>query len=546
MKKRILSMVMAIVVLCLSGCGKQEQSPEETDYTSYAGSWIDETLGASMEVIKNSDSELQIDFFMPDATGERIANINEIIPIANIVDNKVSVDFEDSWGVTGTLTFEFKTNDTIQMDITNTAPSGDAWGVCDATYNFVREGVADDTNTGATEEVNAEEPSEDMNVVEELDEKSIEKRRNNKKKAPDEALIAVDLVAQNANCFLLNRCDEYLDITSLGIIKRKTEDGYDIATISAILENERYRVVAEYEIAYQYYDVGGWIMELCNMYKHGTTPLKFEPGDDEIHSECEKLFTSHEIIDHQFTVNEKNEPTHITTFLGVWDAKYASETHKGIRTFTFIDDNWVESWDFEKHSIDFSRLLGTWEFKHYDEYIKINITDVTKENDSYYITYDYQTSPWCDDGRWGGYIASSSFTTDGSSRTEPSKKVNAEFCAEEELDYAKADLHYGGWRDKLKRIDKLGIRYSWGNWVDSSGNNAYNVVHIDVNDGLYINEFHYGYKNEECVTPPKGSGPASWDNWWGGDNMTKTVFFTKERNTAEVEDAMKKLKEMNK
>ena len=500
-----------MVLLLGSGCEKSKTDNfSEFNITEYIGLWtcIDGSISSTLEII--SDEEyVEVMFSQYDSSLELpCVEVSDRIHINNFFESTKTITFKkDNYNGSGSIGMSFERNSII-CNVNNLKYPKDAeYGFAEGIYTLVRseDYFADEVNYYDNNVYNNEQQNVYLNN--EIDYNKIKE----------------DLINYGANILKIDAVDEYFDVTNINIEKSSNYINLIEACIIVRLENESYLVDAKYQINYKYYDIGGWILENSEMYEHKTIPINFTPDDERIHSECKKLFTSYEILDHIFTVNEKGDPVHITTFLGVWEAEYVTETHKGIRTYTFTNDRWIESWNFEKYDIDFTRLLGTWKFEHYDEYITINITDVIKENDSYYVTYDYQTSPWCDDGRWGGYITNSSYTTDGSPRIQPSNKLKVS-SFDDELEYYTGDYHRG-LHSRLKRINKLVIKYFWGNWKNIyDGENAYNYVHIDVDEGLYITGFHYGYKSEEHIKPEAGT---YYESWWGSDDMTATIMFEK-------------------
>ncbi|MBR5157295.1 MAG: hypothetical protein IKW59_05970 [Clostridia bacterium] len=157
MKKRMFAIFMVITMLLLAGCGnKNSDSKSSNDYSTYAGAWISDE--ASMDITYNNNDIINLSFFLPNHDGSRIASINLSVLIASIVDNSVTMAFEDSWRTSGTVILTFK-KDNIIFEIKNITPSGDMWGVYEGVFEFSRD---DSQNSIEEEESYIPAPTYDM------------------------------------------------------------------------------------------------------------------------------------------------------------------------------------------------------------------------------------------------------------------------------------------------------------------------------------------------------------------------------------------------
>ena len=124
-------------MLLLVGCGnKTSDSESSNDYSTYVGAWISDE--ASMDITYNNNDIINLSFFLPNHDGSRIASIDLSVLIASIVNNSVTMAFEDSWGTSGTAILTFK-KDNIIFEIKNITPSGDMWGVYEGVFEFSRD-----------------------------------------------------------------------------------------------------------------------------------------------------------------------------------------------------------------------------------------------------------------------------------------------------------------------------------------------------------------------------------------------------------------------
>lgn len=323
------------------------------------------------------------------------------------------------------------------------------------------------------------------------------------KKPANEEKITTDILENGGNCFWLNGQIEDLEIKSLELTRHKTDEdaGTDEAYVSASLENEYYTVDVEYLLYYSFYDVGGWVLDTYSVEDYQAIPTQPYIDEDSFIDYCSNYFNNIEIIDHTYGLEEDIYQDSIS-FSGTVDSNYLTETFIGNVNFAFYDDCWNESCIIEPYSTDWSRLLGTWQFTHHDEYIEIDITDINQiDSENISISYNYKTSPWYDDGPWNGYFWG--YSTTGTSRDELAQTAT--------LELSRTEAFFDGTPYSYVNDVYTRLRIVPGGYEDYS---ASFFVNIGINDGLYMDDFLMGYKNE-------GSAGA-WDLASG-----ETVYFEK-------------------
>ena len=168
-----------------------------------------------------------------------------------------------------------------------------------------------------------------------------------------------------------------------------------------------------------------------------------------------------------------------------------------------------------------------WILEHYDEYININILDITQTDlDHIEISYAYETSPWYDSGPWDGYFYEGDCS--GKTRTE-SNLVRT--CT---LDIYTADKIAG---ERYNHIDEYAfvLPIAVGDWTSIYGEKGF-YLSFDVNLGFCIHEFQYLYKN------PSFSN-NSWE--WRNNAEQTTVYFEKYIDQEQLQEMIDKLYEMN-
>lgn len=97
---------------------------------------------------------------------------------------------------------------------------------------------------------------------------------------PDEKKMAQDIDAKNGNVLIFVYNDSVTVTTkSVKIEKAKEENKSYIVTCTASQENEDYTSETGYELTYNFYDIGGWILDECITVSQKVTPIKEMPEE---------------------------------------------------------------------------------------------------------------------------------------------------------------------------------------------------------------------------------------------------------------------------
>lgn len=304
-------------------------------------------------------------------------------------------------------------------------------------------------------------------------------------KVPSEKEMKNSLIEQGANIYYLNYENQELEYSDFELTKRKTDEAYDEAYISAVLENDDYIITVEYILYHSYYDVGGWIMDYYEAYPISIEPNGVNTNEVIVTDELSRFFNRFEIIENVVGTTSEGYKFDAYTFEGFYDYMYASEKFTGEYAEIFINDTWESNYYITNSGMDWSGFIGTWRFEHYDEFIEIEITDIYQiSNEELVVEYIYSTSPWVGDEPWNEYF--NSYTN--------VPKVN---------------------KEKTEGAITLGLRYADSNmgnmscptiekitsnlWLHAGGYNKIDAgfpVHLDMEKGLYIKDFYLDYKKD--------------------------------------------------
>ena len=219
---------------------------------------------------------------------------------------------------------------------------------------------------------------------------------NNKKKPPNEKFITNDLKKNNINSFELNYCYERLDVDSVKIIKRKTDNNVDTVYVSVVFKNSYYTVNAEITMYYSFYTVGGWILDYHEITTYESYANKPYYSDDDFKQLLLESFSDGKIISRDHGVNSNGNYYDNISFSGALKYNYLTTNITGSCCMIFENDVWSETIVLNSVSNDWSKMIGTWGFIHDNGdniVFKIsNITDI--DGKKYRMNYSYTTSLW--------------------------------------------------------------------------------------------------------------------------------------------------------
>lgn len=522
--KHLLLLSFSVLLLFASGCGKSgtanspdmpedsnagstvaveaatiESTAKEFSLVDYIGLWADsgysdEGGGLTLEV----EDATSLCLNCISGSSGRIATAWISCAEAEFIDGKMSFSFEDDgWGNKGDVTLIFSENE-ILCEVSNvTCEYPPMWGIPEGNYLLKAKHTPMSSDSPITNT-----------------------------KCPSDNQIKNDLLYMGGNCFKLNSVDTALEIKTIALEFVRKVGLYDCFTFQIELGNEFYKVVAKYDISY-FYDGENWIFNSYSLEDYQSYAIKSQIDRNEVVKVCTRSFDSYQITDESYYIDQNGVFIDTITFQVTRESKYFTEIYDCTYTYRFENDYWREKWDIEPRDIDWSLAEGLWIFEHRDEYIKVDIHDITQTDRNHIkITYSYETSPWHDEGPWEGY-----FDTDngGQSRKETNLTVTRE------LDLYDADRFVNEQRYAHLDTYAFSLPIQIGSWSQELYKpNSFSLA-FDIDNGFCIHRFKYEYKN-----------PAFTNSWaWRSDGNEKSVYFKKYIDTNAVQDAIDKLKELN-
>lgn len=295
--KRIIALLLVLVLFLCSGCSEDQKKggapattpestpaattpqegtlPEDTpteptqpaepfDYVAHCGTYISSESGAFLELSCWEEGLLGV-YYVITGSADRMAEIYADVPVSSFVGNKISFQFQDSWGNLGTMELELLEN-VINGNITITYFEKSAmFDVREGpdVFQWVPIGNGDDPNNPSY----SEDPV-DPGIPEDNDPPGIKIGDIYFDDIADELPVSVeqikkDFIANKKNMFFVGNKNTAFDIVHFMPIKCYFyEDSYDTQYCKiythVYYSNGAETYDIEYEIAYKYYDVGGW------------------------------------------------------------------------------------------------------------------------------------------------------------------------------------------------------------------------------------------------------------------------------------------------
>lgn len=185
---------------------------------------------------------------------------------------------------------------------------------------------------------------------------------NNIKKPPNEKFIINDLKKKDINAFELNYCYERLDVDSLEIIKRKTEDDMDTVYVSVVFKNTAYTVNADITLYYSFYTVGGWILDNYEIANYQSSAIQPYYTDEEFISYINENFYNGKIQNRNHGLNNDGIYYDEITFSASYDYYYATANIICKYYMYFVNDIWHSEGSFDNVMIDWSRMKGCYAY----------------------------------------------------------------------------------------------------------------------------------------------------------------------------------------
>ncbi len=184
-----------------------------------------------------------------------------------------------------------------------------------------------------------------------------------------------------------------VEIESLDVTRRRTEDGVDEIYSNFTLSAGDYKIEGEYNCTYEYYDQGGWILENSYM-----TDVKISIVTDEIPDIIAQEMNRQDIFCNQKSFDVKNVvcnkvggSEYEILYEIIRDKKYCCESGLFKRTY-YLEQNgeWTYYWNVDEEMVELNRtwdIVGTYYGSGKNRECELVIDSYNPETNEVHISY---------------------------------------------------------------------------------------------------------------------------------------------------------------
>lgn len=227
----------------------------------------------------------------------------------------------------------------------------------------------------------------------------------------DESKICDDLLATNANVFVINNQYTYLGIDSIEILRRKSTSDYDEIHIAVEYCDSFYVVSTEYILYYSYYNIGGWCLDSYQITTYNCKATDCPVTDSDFISFMKNHFSSCIITERSSSIDLDGVYTDIIYFASTLEYSYLTVNLSGYYILEFYDSCWQESYDFWIDTYDWSALEGAFRYRNqnfnmgagfYSAEVNISLSNIEQASqDKLQLTYSADVYLY---DKTGGYV----------------------------------------------------------------------------------------------------------------------------------------------
>lgn len=175
---------------------------------------------------------------------------------------------------------------------------------------------------------------------------------------PDEEKIMEDINRFEETTFVINTGSYKLETKDVEIEKASQDNKKYTIYCYATQENENYKADNYYLLVYNYYDIGGWILDECTIQEKNIVSLnacEMEFARNNLQTEFSLTQCDYE------NVEKVSETEYVYYFKGKREYNYLVESFD-LLVYCFFDQEYGWSFynDYTYYSEDWSRMYGTW------------------------------------------------------------------------------------------------------------------------------------------------------------------------------------------
>lgn len=216
--------------------------------------------------------------------------------------------------------------------------------------------TANSNSTKSTEvQTNTEKETTDIQP----EEKDTEPTKVSVDVYPNESKMSKDIDSIGGNVITFNETQSYTLTTSTVTIDKASKNEKSLVVYcTAKQESEEFTAANKYVLTYNFYEIGGWILDDCILEEINMTPNSLCPKDLAYQSLHDLFGFTH----CEFLSSEKlNETECVLSYRGYIEYSYCNKIFDCLVKCTY-DNEWGWSCypDYEDISFDFSKIYGNW------------------------------------------------------------------------------------------------------------------------------------------------------------------------------------------
>lgn len=175
---------------------------------------------------------------------------------------------------------------------------------------------------------------------------------------PKEKQMAKDIDSFGANAIAMSSGTYTLKTSSIEITKAKEEAEQYVVYCTATQESDMFKASNSYKMTYNFYDVGGWVLDECIVEKIDMIPKTTIPEEEaRYYATGGHNFTS---LTHTNT-EKVSDTQYIFHYVGKYEYNYMDDVYNNDVVCTYDNSfGWIISYSPKGSYHDWSKMYGTW------------------------------------------------------------------------------------------------------------------------------------------------------------------------------------------
>lgn len=207
---------------------------------------------------------------------------------------------------------------------------------------------------------------------------------------PKEKQMAKDIDSFGANAIDMSSGTYTLKTSSIEITKAKEDAEQYVVYCTATQESDMFKASNSYKMTYNFYDVGGWVLDECIVEKIDMIPKTTIPEEEaRYYATGGHNFTS---LTHTNT-EKVSDTQYIFHYVGKYEYNYMDDVYNNDVVCTYDNSfGWIISYSPKGSYHDWSKMLGTW-YGEYESNVHKTTVNIKEVNEATgIIKFDVQVT----------------------------------------------------------------------------------------------------------------------------------------------------------